>query len=275
MPFLSNDNLFANTTAVSSEHVSSFNKTRTIRSEVYYGGLNYYHKDFEEISRFMSKNENRYKRESFQSDTTTGNTKMIESPSPALHSSLADTSVLVPDLNNASINISAQKHNLKVTENVLNGTDIVTKLIESAIVQPTTPETVITPKVSKPLAASDSHLNSKTADAKQMSNLKPETEDKTDNKPETAEQQPDKTVSENNDKMSNKTRQMISVTPNPGGNLTLSSAINNITVNQSSQTGRSTTVGIIDGSPETQHETVAQSTLDTSKPMKVRAIFTL
>lgn len=256
-PFLSNESLFANTTAVTNDETNLLNGTRDTRSAFYNEHLYNFHEgsDFDGINglkslEFLSENKNRYKRDNpleNELSTTTANPTVIKSSIPAV---------------NISKNTSVTQN--PVTGFVLNATQTGTKAAESVTKTTRLPTTsTSTASAKKPPVASDAHLKEHTADAKQLSDLKTESDDT-----KVGPQIPYNVNNDDNDKTT------VTETPNPSSSATASPAGNNITVNQSKEGVPAQIVpptigaGLTDGNRALKNETEIQSTDAVSKPVK-------
>ena len=168
-PFLSNENLFTNTTALTNENTALINKTRNERSVLYQHNIYDFHKapDLDNLNEldssiFLSKN-GRFKRDEGQSGgilstTTTGSTT-------ALHT----TSSPVPVIDNNIIPVGSSANvstTMGSTTAGPNGTSVLTSTeLKNGVTSPSTgttkpPSSTGSDNVNKkPVASSDKHLN--------------------------------------------------------------------------------------------------------------------
>ena len=288
-PFLSNENLFSNTTlSLKNERNTSLSKTRSVRSDLYNEKLYYLFNDFEGIDGFLSKNEEefRYKRGSpvdpaedttpslssskMSSLKTTVTTKHVSSTQTAVPSVVKvntvtahnqNTSASGDDSNGIKVKGSGIVHVITKTPAtsgvVSNGTKNGTNVTGAGIVTTKTPTTskplTTTLKITKPKAASDTHLKEHTADAKQMSDMKQASE---------PVEPPGDKHTEDADKATTKTSPKVTETPNINSSQSNPALRNNGTGNQSSQTGSqtmqtTTTTGLVDGNRDLKNESAA------------------
>ena len=286
-PFLSNENLFSNTTLLKNERNTSLSKTRSVRSDLYNEKLYYLFNDFEGIDGFLSKNEEefRYKRDSGPVDTaedttpshSTSKTSSLKTPVTTKHVSSIQTAVPsdvkvntvtahnqnTSSSGDVSNGIKVNRSGIVMTKTpttsvvVSNGTKNGTNVTVSGIVATKTPTTskplTTTLKITKPKAASDTHLKEHTADAKQMSDMKQASE---------PIEPPGDKHTESADKATTKTSPKVTETPNINMSQSNPALSNNGTGNQLSQTGSqtmkpSTTTGLVDGNRDLKNESAA------------------
>ena len=275
-PFLSNENLFTNATAVTNDETSLLNKTRDlhVRSVLYNQHFNYFNERSEfGINELKSweihqGNKNRYKRDSPPDNhfTSTTTTKTAKSTSTLVKSALPVTDVITPAANVSLTTTLAQNH---VSGLVINATKAGSTTVPVTKITILTTTATSTTKAKKPAAASDAFLKEHTAGAKQMSDLQTEKEEKA-----SPEIPPEDNLN-NVDKTSKKPETLGPETPMSTGTTTASPAESNITGNQSEESSPAQTVtpavdtSLNDGNRALENETEVQSIVTISKSFTV------
>lgn len=265
-PFLSNENLFANATAVTDDETSLLNKTRDlhVRSALYNQQFKYLHeRSGSGISGLKSwevhqGNKNRHKRDGPPDNQLTTTT----TAATTVKSVLVKPAIPAADTITPAVNVSLTT---TVAQNPVAGLDVNATQTEPTTVSVAkttilTTTATSTAKAKKPAAASDAFLKEHTAGAKQMSDLQTEKEEKAS--PEIPPADNLNTV----DKTSEKTQTPGPETPISTGTTTALPAASNITGNQSKEPGPAQTVtpavatDLSDGNRALKNKSEEQST---------------
>ena len=264
-PFLSNENLFTNATAVTNDETSLLNKTSNlhVRSVLYNQHFNYFNERSEfginELKSWeiLQGNKNRYKRDSPPDNHfTSSTTKTAKSASTLVKSTLPVPDVITPAANVSLTTTLAQNH---VSGLAINATKAGSTTVPVTKITILTTTATSTTKAKKPAAASDAFLKKHTAGGNQLSDLQTEKEEKA-----SPEMPPADNVN-NIDKTSKKPGTLGPETPVSSCTTTASPAESNITGNQSGESGPAQTVtpvvgtSLNDGNRALKNETEVQS----------------